>query len=983
MAKRVLAGLVAILIISPVMGYDWATNPGDGSSGNPYQISTADQLISIGSNIELSNKSYVLICDIDLSNYFFDAPPIAPDTDNIIEDYQGPFFTGTFDGNHHKIIGLCIDATANEIDYVGLFGGIDGGAHIKNIDLEQAVVACQGSSCGMLIGYAKDGIVSNCYASGTISGYRLIGGLIGENEADLVGSHTSGHVDCSAPIDNIYGSYMCGGLTGTNGGIVRNCFSDCLITGDGTCGGLIGENYGPVILCFATGSVIATGRYVGGLFGRNVYRGCVICSYATGDVAGISDVGGLAGQNSDVMVNCYSRGNVTGDNDVGGLLGSNGYKIRNCYSTGSVYGNDWVGGLIGANYSIVENSIWNLQAQESGTTQSIGYNYSPSGGIIAVQALNTSEMTDRQTYITAGWDFWGESDNGFMECWTMLPTGGYPVISIFEGYSLPALPGAGTTENPYQITAIEEFRNMFYAFDKSYCLLNNIDLSGKSFNNAIIPFFMGTLNGNGHKISNLRIVGTGFLGLFCDIQNGTIKDFGLDHVYVQNSDYGTGGLASYFTGTISNCYVQGEIYSTGSGHTGGLFGGGGGNISHCYVTGIIIADGERNGGLIGEGAGNISNCYTHVNLSGGTGCIGGLIGLSNGGIIMNCFTLGPVRDGGLVGGLIGYSVSDSITSCYAAGDITGSYGKYYTGGLVGLNRIRSTIQNCYARGNIQGYRCVGGLVGSNEEQGSLIRYCYSTGRVTGTDFVGGLVGDNALSAQVTQSFWDIDTSQISKSDGGMGRYTADMKLLSTFCNMGWDFVGEAANGTTDIWYINPNEYPRLTGTGPIGVIGWEFISQRRVSRTVYEYVYKVGLNNVSAANCYNVTLNLRSGPSSWTIVDGQAGCPQIDAQGQAVTADTVTVRVDRSAAADENLLHWQVTYQQTPGGSVMTADAMGVGPSGEDFKTADLSGDGKVDAVDLAMLVEYWLEQNSEVDIAGGGIVDLQDVAAMAEQWEP
>jgi len=36
-----------------------------------------------------------------------------------------------------------------------------------------------------------------------------------------------------------------------------------------------------------------------------------------------------------------------------------------------------------------------------------------------------------------------------------------------------------------------------------------------------------------------------------------------------------------------------------------------------------------------------------------------------------------------------------------------------------------------------------------------------------------------------------------------------MKTKATFTSAGWDFTGETANGTLDIWKINQGDYPRL------------------------------------------------------------------------------------------------------------------------------------------------------------------------------
>lgn len=47
-------------------------------------------------------------------------------------------------------------------------------------------------------------------------------------------------------------------------------------------------------------------------------------------------------------------------------------------------------------------------------------------------------------------------------------------------------------------------------------------------------------------------------------------------------------------------------------------------------------------------------------------------------------------------------------------------------------------------------------------------------------------------------------------DDSSGLTTAEMQTASTFLDAGWDFVGETANGTEDIWLILEGQYyPRL------------------------------------------------------------------------------------------------------------------------------------------------------------------------------
>jgi len=132
-------------------------------------------------------------------------------------------------------------------------------------------------------------------------------------------------------------------------------------------------------------------------------------------------------------------------------------------------------------------------------------------------------------------------------------------------------------------------------------------------------------------------------------------------------------------------------------------------------------------------------------------------------------------------------------------------------GLFGQLDSRAEVKNLgVVDVNISGFgHYVGGLVGLNA---GTVTQCYSTGAVSGTGQysgpVGGLVGSNW--GPVTHSFWDTQTSGQTWSNGGTGKTTAEMQAASTFLDAGWDFMGETANGTEDIWWIlEGKDYPRL------------------------------------------------------------------------------------------------------------------------------------------------------------------------------
>jgi hypothetical protein len=201
--------------------------------------------------------------------------------------------------------------------------------------------------------------------------------------------------------------------------------------------------------------------------------------------------------------------------------------------------------------------------------------------------------------------------------------------------------------------------------------------------------------------------------------------------------------------------------------------------------------------------------------------VGGLVGWTYGddSDVTECSATGPVTGNYEVGGLIGWNMG-VVERSFARGRVDGTSS---VGGLVGLNvpwcpwghcLYRCSVRNCYATAPVAGERRVGGLVGANVD--SVIWASYSTGTVSADANAGGLVGENRGDGDVRASFWDTVTSGLDVSDGGTGKTTAEMQTAATFLEAAWDFVGETANGTEDIWWIDEGQdYPRLWWELPV------------------------------------------------------------------------------------------------------------------------------------------------------------------------
>jgi hypothetical protein len=152
------------------------------------------------------------------------------------------------------------------------------------------------------------------------------------------------------------------------------------------------------------------------------------------------------------------------------------------------------------------------------------------------------------------------------------------------------------------------------------------------------------------------------------------------------------------------------------------------------------------------------------------------------------------------GGLVGTN-GGALTGCHSTGVVSG---REDVGGLVGDNW--GPVAQCYSACAVSGGNGVGGLMGENSN--GTVNNCYSTGPVRGTGWDGGLMAYNG--GTVIHCFWDIQTSGQATSAGGTGKTTAEMQTATTFLDAGWDFVGETANGSDDIWKISEGiDYPRL------------------------------------------------------------------------------------------------------------------------------------------------------------------------------
>lgn len=209
-------------------------------------------------------------------------------------------YTGTFDGNGHTISGLYFNKSNSW--YVGLFGCIGAEGKIFNVGVSDSYF--QSSNCPYIGGVcgSNSGELQNCSNSSTVIGkeneYR-IGGVCGYNSGTVKDCKNTG---------SVRGKETIGGVCGYNerrynekGGIIENSFNEGTVSGTGdydvlNIGGVCGHSYGTIKSCYNTASV--SGQYsVGGVSG-SLGSDVTNCYYLSDTVAdGKSGIGGQKDEN--------------------------------------------------------------------------------------------------------------------------------------------------------------------------------------------------------------------------------------------------------------------------------------------------------------------------------------------------------------------------------------------------------------------------------------------------------------------------------------------------------------------------------------------------------------------------------------------------------------------------------------------------------------------------------------------------------------
>ena len=371
---------------------------GSGAEKDPYIFSTGAQLAALqnlvanGDGKPFRNTYFKFANDIELPQ---DWKPLGSLKEGAALPDRGVninAFRGIIDGDGHKIIipkgGLPLIGYARD-------------AVVKNLNIYGEEINGYGLLNNYVVDYGDNGDynVGDVPETIRIENCRLLKGS-STLKAGFIGGYASGKnyvyiIDCTIEEGVTIGytgdESSIGSFGGEFNGMLINCTSSATVKGKNRVGGLVGNKGQSMGLfqiqnCSFTGTVIATGNYVGGILG--------------------SGYNAWSAPNSPLATvrNCFVSGSITGADKIGGITGgepgvvqawgnSAGDIVDNVfYGTITATGEGkFVGGVIGYMQSLNKNN-WvsdNYYCEDSGAAKGIGE--------IAIVDTSAEHETDSNT----------------------------------------------------------------------------------------------------------------------------------------------------------------------------------------------------------------------------------------------------------------------------------------------------------------------------------------------------------------------------------------------------------------------------------------------------------------------------------------------------------------------------------------------------------------------------------------------------------
>lgn len=769
-----------------------------------------------------SGKYFKLTSDIVLTR---DWTPIGLYDDDNLNPYHSNFY-GNFDGGNHKISNLVLPEGYDK-EYFGLFGYIYD-AYISDLEIQCNISAATYMDIAGLVANSYASVIYNCKVSGSIEsagqGSHLAGivmdadasyvsGCLNEASITSLDQATCGGICAVASSSQIESCSNAGNINGGNRSLCAGIAGDCTDSNIVGCVNfghiaedLIGQNYA------IASSFTVTSDYSG------VVDGCAV--YGDFVAPLVPSQGAL--HTRKLVKNCILGVNVIDDNNslISSIFYDNYYdSLHNCYFDKQLYPYTSVPNLTGLNttqmigalpvgYTDMDADFWSFGEDRYPIPAGLRVDSDVATlALYPIRLASTGRTADEITRVSHNFylpEIEGATWSVLESEYNVLEISGNTVIvtpdvindvetgvvvtlnGVSRTYYMIVAHQSSETHGELEIATAEdyyEFVNVInssnggvyhgneigqYGLGSTFYIVNDIDLNTLP-DTIVLPsikIFNGTLNGQGHTISNVKLQ----------------PQETYETVTVDYKDFNVqGGLISKLYGTVDslNITINDNI-----------------NATHVGIAGIICAVAESNS--------MISNCSVNLN-SEFTVTIGALIcGKAEYSNILNCHTYGtgtvlsPADYGAgdlKVSGVVGICDQSTVVGCSNDVDVRvdGSDGYSRAAGIV-ASAYALTMENCINNATIISSGYVGGIVGQMgnqiDDSEMAIRYSVNNGHVEGK-YAGGIIGYSEDPGSGRRAIVEIqnclNTSQISGSNvaGGIsGRFQHDACSILNCANYG-------------------------------------------------------------------------------------------------------------------------------------------------------------------------------------------------------
>ena len=615
-----------------------------------YDIATAEDLLNIKYNTE---GDYKLTANIDMSGVSF--TPL-------------PDFTGSLDGQGHVIRNLTFN-NPNQ-DQAALFATTHG-ATIKNLGIENANIVGNANAAA-IVGRAYGGTIQSCYvANSYIEGRDHVGSITGDMNVN--GDDGVTISDCLSDAKIKTRSYQAGGLVGvTNGGTIQKCYFSGTIDGNSSCSaGIISlldsDGHETIIqnnLSAASHIYKGSQNRIIGTAGR---KATMTNNYAVASMnigsrgAGFSGTSDPAGEEGETVTDAEA-------------------KTRDFYANtlGWDFDNTWkfLEDAEGKMYPVLSwmnaplpTEIFDMPNENTSVL------YSEGAEFLDLSPIHGSWGQDLEYNITDGGNLVSTEDGEPNKIYVGNEGGefvaaGNVTVSVENSADVTSLLTLSPTSFTFyvdqsdvttEISTPAQFASLINRnLSGKYQLVNDIDMSSyDGFKGIAVSGtpFSGTLDGQGYKVSGLKVTytdGGSNEGIFGQTAGATIKNIAFENILVDAgySANHVGFIGSASSTTFDQVAITGKVI--GNDHVALLAGDADGiTVTNTTLWGIV--DGRSQcGGFAGctlEGGASFDKCLSNVNVScshrGWAGGFVGLIDKSNSTVsINNCVSLGDMTSVG-------------------------------------------------------------------------------------------------------------------------------------------------------------------------------------------------------------------------------------------------------------------------------------------------------------------------------------------------